>query len=76
MIATLQGVEVVEVCGEAENGLEGVSQATKLKPDVVVLDITMPEMNGLEAAREICSFAPEIPASRDRVFFPEDLQRS
>jgi DNA-binding NarL/FixJ family response regulator len=39
-----------EICGEAPNGREAVAQAEKLKPDVVVMDISMPQMNGLEAA--------------------------
>jgi len=42
-----------DVCGEAGNGREAVSLAQKLKPDIVVLDITMPELNGLEAARQM-----------------------
>jgi DNA-binding NarL/FixJ family response regulator len=42
-----------EVCGEAADGRAAVSLAEKLAPDVVVLDIGMPELNGLEAARQI-----------------------
>ncbi len=42
-----------EICGEAGNGKEAVDLARDLKPNVVVLDITMPEMTGLEAARQI-----------------------
>src|SRR6266566_843598 len=41
------------VCGEAKDGLEAVEKAKQLHPDVVLLDITMPEMNGLDAARLI-----------------------
>jgi two-component system, NarL family, response regulator NreC len=48
-----------EVCGEAENGREAVEEAKKLKPDVVVLNITMPILNGFEAAREIKAVLPE-----------------
>src|SRR5258708_40171389 len=39
-----------EVCGEAADGVEGVEQAKKLKPDLIVLDLAMPRMNGVEAA--------------------------
>lgn len=42
-----------EVCGEAATGQEAVALAQQLKPDVVVLDIAMPELNGLEATRQI-----------------------
>ena len=42
-----------EVCGTATNGQEAVEGARRLKPDVVVLDMTMPELDGLEALREI-----------------------
>ena len=40
-----------EVCGEAENGEEGVRKVRELQPDAVILDLQMPVMNGLEAAR-------------------------
>ncbi len=46
------------VCGEATNGREAVEQAGRLAPDVVILDIAMPELNGLEAARRIHKAAP------------------
>jgi DNA-binding NarL/FixJ family response regulator len=42
-----------EVCGEATNGKMAVDMAKELKPDLIVMDITMPVMSGLEAAREI-----------------------
>jgi DNA-binding NarL/FixJ family response regulator len=48
-----------EVCGEAENGEVAVEQVKALNPDVVILDLSMPVMNGLEAARKIASIAPE-----------------
>jgi DNA-binding NarL/FixJ family response regulator len=42
-----------EVCGEAANGREAIEQTKALKPDVVIMDITMPEMSGIEATREL-----------------------
>jgi DNA-binding NarL/FixJ family response regulator len=42
-----------EICGEARNGEEAVEMIQRLKPDVAVLDITMPKLSGLEAARKI-----------------------
>jgi DNA-binding NarL/FixJ family response regulator len=47
-----------EVCGEARTGREAISKAQELKPHIVVLDIGMPELNGLEAARGIRAVSP------------------
>ncbi len=47
-----------EVIGEAENGLVGLNKYKELKPDLVTLDITMPEMTGLDALKEIIAFDP------------------
>ena len=47
------------VCGEAENGAIAVEKVKQLHPDVVILDLAMPVMNGLEAARIISSIAPD-----------------
>jgi DNA-binding NarL/FixJ family response regulator len=49
-----------DVIAEAENGVEAVHKASELKPDVVVLDIIMPLLNGLEAARQIRNQHPEV----------------
>jgi DNA-binding NarL/FixJ family response regulator len=48
-----------EICGEARDGREAVECATKLKPDVFLLDIGMPNLNGLDAARQILAMNPE-----------------
>ena len=47
-----------QICGEAENGQEAVRMVEELNPDLVVLDLSMPVMNGLEAARHIAVNAP------------------
>jgi DNA-binding NarL/FixJ family response regulator len=47
-----------QVCGEAENGSVALDIVRELNPDVVVLDLSMPGMNGLELAREIAANAP------------------
>lgn len=47
-----------EVIGEAANGVEAVEKYKELKPDVVTMDITMPEMNGIDAIKEIKKFDP------------------
>jgi DNA-binding NarL/FixJ family response regulator len=51
----------IEICGEAENGQEAIAKAIALKPDLVILDITMPILGGVDAAREIRKILPEIP---------------
>ena len=51
--AILSAREDVEICGEAENGKEAIEKAHALKPDLIILDITMPVLSGFEAAREI-----------------------
>jgi DNA-binding NarL/FixJ family response regulator len=48
-----------EVVDEAEDGVEAVEKADRLKPDVIVLDLSMPRMNGLEACRKIHKNLPE-----------------
>lgn len=51
----LETVPEWEVCGEAANGLLAIAQATRLHPDVIVMDLMMPECNGLEATRRVLS---------------------
>jgi DNA-binding NarL/FixJ family response regulator len=48
-----------EICGEARDGREAVEYANKLKPDVLLLDIGMPNLNGLDAARQILATTPD-----------------
>jgi DNA-binding NarL/FixJ family response regulator len=48
----------MEIVGEAGNGREAVELAEKLQPDVVVMDVAMPELNGIEATRRIADSAP------------------
>ena len=50
-----------EVCGEAADGVEGIEQAKKLKPDLIVLDLAMPRMNGAEAASVLSQHMPTVP---------------
>jgi two-component system chemotaxis response regulator CheY len=55
-ILTQAGYEVV---GEAESGAQAVQKYRELKPDLVTMDIVMPEMSGIEAVREICREDPD-----------------
>ena len=50
-----------QVCGEAVNGADAVEKAQQLAPDLIVMDFSMPEMNGVEAAREIAKSGTDIP---------------
>jgi len=55
----LESQDDIEVVGEAENGNGAIEGTTSTKPDVVVMDITMPELNGIEAAQIIHEALPE-----------------
>ena len=57
----LESHEGWQVCAEVENGLEAVAKAAELKPDLIILDLAMPHMDGLRAAREISAALPNVP---------------
>ena len=50
-----------EVCGEAENGREAIEKAQQLRPDLIVMDLSMPVMNGIEAAYVLQGLMPTVP---------------
>ena len=50
-----------EVCALAENGREAIDEAGKLHPDLIILDLAMPVMNGLDAARVLKRMMPTVP---------------
>lgn len=54
----LEGKPDWEICGQATNGREAIGKVWELSPDVVILDLTMPVMNGFEAATEIRRITP------------------
>jgi two-component system response regulator NreC len=69
----------MEIVGEAGNGREAVELAQKLKPDVVVMDVAMPELNGIEATRRIIELAPRarvlaLSMHKDAVYVREILR--
>lgn len=49
------------ICGEAADGVEAIEKAQKLKPDLIVLDLSMPGMNGVEAASTLAELMPDVP---------------
>lgn len=59
LIALLKSRAGWDVCGEAKDGRDAVDKAKELKPDVVILDIGMPNLNGLEAARQMLHHNPQ-----------------
>jgi DNA-binding NarL/FixJ family response regulator len=50
-----------EVCGEAADGIDAIEKASQLKPDLIVLDVAMPRMNGVEAASVLKGMMPDVP---------------
>ena len=69
----------IEVIGEASNGREAVDLAATLQPDVVVMDVTMPELNGIEATRRILKDSPRtrilaLSMHKDSVYVREILR--
>jgi NarL family two-component system response regulator LiaR len=57
--ALLAEIEGIEVVGEADNGQEAIAQADILHPDVILMDLAMPKMDGIEATRQIKTSQPE-----------------
>jgi DNA-binding NarL/FixJ family response regulator len=51
----------LEVCGEAVDGVDAIEKARALKPDLVVMDLAMPRMNGVEATSELRAMMPRVP---------------
>jgi len=50
-----------KVCGEAVDGRDAIHKAEELNPDLIILDLSMPVMNGFEAARELKQIRPQVP---------------
>jgi two-component system, chemotaxis family, chemotaxis protein CheY len=59
MISDILSQAGFEIVGEAESGLQAVEKFRQLKPDLVTMDIVMPDMGGIEAVREICKGDPD-----------------
>ena len=59
MIADILSQAGFEVVGEAESGVQAIEKYRQLKPDMVTMDIVMPDMGGIDAVREICKEDPD-----------------
>ena len=69
----------MEVVGQAKTGREAIAEARKLKPDIVVMDVSMPELNGIEGTRQICDELAQtkvigLSMHRDAVYVREILR--
>ena len=53
--------EYFDICGEAENRRDAIEKAQQLRPDLIILDLSMPVMNGLDAARVLKRLMPKVP---------------
>jgi DNA-binding NarL/FixJ family response regulator len=73
--ALLESQPDCEICGEAVTGRQVIAMAQQLQPDVAILDITMPELNGLEATRQIRKIAPTVQVLILSVHESEELVR-
>jgi DNA-binding NarL/FixJ family response regulator len=68
----LEAEDALELVGEAVNGREAVAMCQKLKPDVAILDLSMPELNGMEAAKQIIRLCP---STKVLIFTVHDAER-
>ncbi len=73
--ALLQSHAGWEIVGEAHTGREAVSKAEELKPDVVILDISMPDLNGVDAAKRIRKASPDTEVLILSVHYSDQLIR-
>jgi DNA-binding NarL/FixJ family response regulator len=72
MISLLQSIPEFEVVGEASTGEEAVARASQLQPEVILMDLQMPEVNGIEATRRILRESPNIRVLMVTLFEDDD----
>jgi len=60
-LCTMLQSQHIEVCAQAKNGEEAVEKSRQLSPDLIILDVSMPVLGGIEAAQQIRLFLPDVP---------------
>jgi len=60
-LCTMLQSQQIEVCAQAKNGEEAVEKSRELSPDLIILDVSMPVLGGIEAAQQIRVFLPDVP---------------
>lgn len=75
MLATAFLSDGFKVCAEAENGREGIEAAKQVHPDLIILDLSMPVMNGIEAASQLRKLFPTTPIILFTLYGDSLLQR-
>jgi len=76
ILATILRSRHWTVCGEAENGWSGVKKFQELKPDVVLLDLAMPDINGIEAAKRMSAPDSTVPLILFTILEIEGIERA
>jgi PAS domain S-box-containing protein len=76
LISLIEDQPDIRVVGEAENGLEALAMARRLRPDLIVMDVTMPEMDGVEATRRIKAELPAVRVIGLSMFADDEIGRT
>jgi DNA-binding NarL/FixJ family response regulator len=71
----LESVPGCKVCGEAVNGKEAVEKAQQMRPNFIVIDLSMPVMNGLQAAKVLSKLMPAVPMVMYTSFITHNLEQ-
>ena len=71
----IEGHQDWDVCAEAEDGIQAVHRAERFRPDVIVLDLAMPELNGFEAAARISKSLPEVPILMFTLYLSPEVEK-
>ncbi len=71
----IEGHQDWDVCAEAEDGIQAVNRAEQFRPDVIILDLAMPELNGFEAAARISKSLPEVPILMFTLYLSPEVEK-